>query len=627
MPEVFELVPEFGLSVSYEFKNDVHETMMGVDYINARWMYPVAKYSFKVAFFKQSVYEYLRDFFLFVNGSQDSFLFQDPINDYCSPPGTEQSQVGIDVRGKLVDIGGGVFQLCKEWRIGEFVYSKPIKYPNEVTITQADYSSPVSATINYETGQVTGAVNNTMGWYGTFYTPVRFDNDSVPLEIISYNTATGEQTYAVPDLRLIEVKDYPAAPPVNIATNLNHYWNLSFPINSTFNFQSKTDIFTSDSGFEARDELNSYKRELNFSYSKINYFEKEYILGLWFLTLGGWATIKFGDIEADIDTTFRFIDTPSFTSITQPLDTYAVQFGLNDILFKAENIVLKETISLLRNSYCQAWIITRNDGVVQGFINHDLNKIIEGTECVALLGFTGTPSQRTAELNTDTTELSSIFLDINVTEDDLITGKYDNAGVVVYLYDWLSNSLVTTQFRGSIGGYSVGYLPSKAKQYQMEVLSIAEKLDVNVASQTSSECRHKFLSQGYGRCNRPTTETNTTDAGLPQIKATVGAVNALDNISVPSPATDNWVGFKYGVLKFLTGTLAGTEIYIADTAHPNQVIFLYPLPTSPTVGDEVLLTRNCSKTVDACNGFGNIANFGGFPRLPGIDNLVAGADL
>ena len=53
---------------------------------------------------------------------------------------------------------------------------------------------------------------------------------------------------------------------------------------------------------------------------------------------------------------------------------------------------------------------------------------------------------------------------------------------------------------------------------------------------------------------------------------------------------------------------------------------LYPLPIAPVIGDEILLTRPCNKTVEACKNFNNIANYGGFPRLPGIDNLVSGAE-
>jgi len=618
--EVLNITPEYGLTVTYEFKNDVHETMMGVDYVNARWLYPVAKYNFQGALFSQSVYEYLRDFFLFVEGGEDTFLFQDPLNDYATfePSSTEY---GMEVQGILIDLGNGVFLLGKRWKIGSLFYTRPVQYPKEVTIYRN--GNPLAVTVNND-GTVTGVVA-TDTWQGTFYTPVVFENDTCPIEVTGYNQASGEQWYAVPDLRLRESKSYSTLPSINLAPEINHYWQLSFPINSTFNILSKTDVFTSDSGYEQRDSLDSFKRELNFNYPMINYLEQQYILGLWYLTLGGWANIKFADLDTGIDSKFRFTENISFSTVCHPISTSAIFVDLEDVLYKADSITLKEDNPISRSTYCQTWIITRKDGTKEGFTNHDRNLSVFGTECRAAFGFSGTSSPRTAELNTDSTELTSVF--VNITENDLITGKYDDASVVVYVYDWINSVIVSTQFRGFIGGYTVGFLPSRGKQFQIQVESIAEKLEVNVNAETSSECRHKFLSQGYGRCNLTPTANNTSNADLPQIKATVGGVNGLSNIVVTSPATDNWIGFKYGTIRFLTGALAETEVYIIDTIQPNQVILLYPLPIAPTVGDEVLLTRPCNKTVEACKNFGNIANYGGFPRLPGIDNLVSGADI
>lgn len=623
MPEIFNIAPEYGVSTSYEFKNDVHETMMGLDYINVRWRYPVAKINFQVAVFAQSIEQYIRDFFLFVEGGEDVFLFQDPMNDSCQLPSQIQSDLGIEIKGILVDRGDGTFQLCKEWRMGVYYYRKPIAYPKEITIYQGDYTTIVNGVINYETGQVTG-VNDTMVWTGTFYTPVRFENDSVPFEIMGYNEATGEQWYQIPDLRLIEVKQYPYSPPLNIANDYDHYFQLSLPINTQIEVKGKTDIFTSDSGYEARDALDIYKRSLQFSYTKVNYYEQQYLLGLWLLTLGGWSRLKLAEVDAQIDTQVIFKDTISFSLLSLPQSTAHVIMGLGDQLYKADNINLLQSDELLRSPLCQVWIITRKDNIKKGFTNHDSNLFVEGLDCLSQFGLSGTSSQRTAELSTDSSELMGIFAQI--TEEDLITGKYDDALVEIYIFNWLTNGIHSKQFTGNIGGYTIGYLPSKAKQYQIEVQSITEKLNVSVSAATSSECRHRFLSQGYGRCNLTPTPTNTTDAGLPQIKATVGGHNSLKDIIVASPATDNWIGFLYGTLKFLTGVLADTEVYIADVFALNGVVLLYELPVAPSIGDEVLLTRPCNKTIAACNGYNNMANYGGFPRLPGMDNLVSGAE-
>lgn len=631
--EVLNLTPEYGLTVTYEFKNDVHQTFMGRDYINARWLYPVAKFNFQVAFFNQSVYEYVKDFFLFVEGGEDEFLFEDPCNNSCYFP--YNNNFGIAVKGVFVDNGDGSFQLYKEWAIGGNYYRKPVTHPKEVSVFDSG-GNPVNATINYNGGSATG-VNATMFWTGTFYTVVRFENDSIPKEILASDEETGDEWYQIPDLRLIEVKQYPTQYPSNLASAYTHPFGLSVPINSQVNLLGKTDIFTSDSGYEARDALDTYKRDINFSYSSVNYREKEYLQGLWFITLGGWASFQFTDIDLDFGYNVRFNDTPSFSSIVQPISTSAVAFGLDDILFKVDNINFSEEFpNPIKSTFCQTWKIEREDGFSQGFTNHDRNFSFDGLAYPAVFGFSGTASSQTSELSTDSTELTGVFGDSNYTEpqffslfimeEDLLAGKYDNASVTVQVFDWMANTVFSTQFKGTIGGYSVGFLADKAKQYQIEVQSQSEKLDVSVSAKTSSECRHRFLSQGYGRCNLASDPNNTSNANAPQIKATVGGANNTTDIIISSGATNNWEGFRYGTVRFLTGKLAGMEIYIIGTFSPSGIVLLYPLPFTPTVGDEVLLTRPCNKTVEACNNYGNIANYGGFPRLPGIDNLVSGAE-
>ncbi|HET8688174.1 MAG TPA: DUF2163 domain-containing protein, partial [Methanosarcina sp.] len=223
----------------------------------------------------------------------------------------------------------------------------------------------------------------------------------------------------------------------------------------------------------------------------------------------------------------------------------------------------------------------------------------------------------------DSTELTGVF--IQVTEADLLAGKYDNADLTIYLYDWKDSEIVSTQFRGNVGSYSIGYVPNATdnftsafgKQYQLEALSISQKLDVNISTQTSSECRHKFLSQGYGRCNKVPDSSVRTTSEITD--------NSEGNVVIVGFGTDNWVGYKFGTLKFTSGILEGTEIYISD-ASGLQITLLYPPPLRPSIGDTVELTRHCPKTLDACRDYNNLANYGGFPKLPGVDLTITGVD-
>jgi uncharacterized phage protein (TIGR02218 family) len=628
MPEILTITPEYGCTSTYEFQNDIHESKMGADYINARWVQPIAKINFNQAFFNQSVYEYLKDFFLFVEGGEDFFLFTDPNNFYCDKLNSPQQSFNLEVAGVVYSLGDGNYQLCKRWSIGDNEFIKVIKFPKQGTITvyNGDYTAILTPSLDYNTGIATGGgLTAVSKWAGEYYTPVRFENDSVPIELIANDIANDELFYQVPDLRLIEVK-FNTAFAGSITSDNNHLFSLSFPINTQVLLKSKTDIYTSDSGYESRDSMDTYIKELQFNYSKANYFEKEYLLGLWLVTLGGYGQFSLQDTDLELNEQYRFTNTISFTTIVQPVNFNLAEptWGWEDVLFTVDGITLKEQIVLaVKSTYCQGWVITTKDNVTQGFTNHDRSITINGTICSPDLGFSSTSAQRAAELGTTSTELQSVFAQI--TEIDLLTGIYDNAELVVYIYDWSESSIVTTHFRGSLGAYSIGYLPGRAKQYQIEVQSISEKLNVSVVAQTSSECRHRFLSQGYGRCNKAGTPNNTSDANAVQITASVGSVIDLKTLVISSPATNNWIGFQYGTLTFLTGLLKDTSVNIIETAS-DTVVLLYELPLLPTVGDQVLLTRSCNKSLAACEGYDNVSNYGGFPSLPGIDNLISGAD-
>lgn len=612
MTEIFNVAPDFGLTVTYEFKNDIHETFLGDDYINARWKYPLAKYNFSMAWFEQSVYDYVKDFFLFVKGSQDVFLFEDPIDNFAYFEEPED----FAYCGKVYEYEGKLY-LAKKYKIqnetGEYSLLRPITRPKEIILYEG--ITPVTtATINYETGEVSGVSVNAR-WKGTFYVPVRFENDTIPMELLSKEEDSEDILYRLPDLRLVEVRDcdhFPNEPLDTLVPLVSHYFIPPIEYGGTYTINSKTDIFSSDSGWEKRDSLNNDRLTINTNLNLLSRNFVDYLVTLWRVTLGGLSQFRFADSDTGLDIKVRFTDIPTFKTVLT--DEFEGDWGY---VSTCENVVFKEEISEdNKSTYCLVWIIKRRDEVTLGFTNHDRPVTVNEIVCSANVGFTGTASQKTAELNTDSTELNSIFLEI--TEDDLLGGLYDNADLIIYIYDWVKDEIVTTQFNGTLGGYSIGYLPDKAKQYQIEALSLADKLDVSVNNQTSSECRHLFLSQGYGKCNK------AIGSDVRVASEVTGIVEP--NILEIGFGADNWEGYKFGILEFTSGKLKGTKIYITETQNPRGVSLLYAPNIPPEIGDTVLITKHCNKTVEACKNYNNLANYGGFPRLPGIDLTISGAD-
>lgn len=85
---------------------------------------------------------------------------------------------------------------------------------------------------------------------------------------------------------------------------------------------------------------------------------------------------------------------------------------------------------------CRCFVLTRRDGVVQGFTDHDEDIALNGVTCRAGTGLTA--SEATARLGfaVDGAEISGALADDGLTEADLAAGRYDAAKVETFLVDW-----------------------------------------------------------------------------------------------------------------------------------------------------------------------------------------------
>ena len=68
---------------------------------------------------------------------------------------------------------------------------------------------------------------------------------------------------------------------------------------------------------------------------------------------------------------------------------------------------------------CRCWLITRRDGVVQGFTDHDEDVVLAGTACLAGSGLSGSEATQKLGLAVDGSELSGALADDTLNEADL----------------------------------------------------------------------------------------------------------------------------------------------------------------------------------------------------------------
>lgn len=85
---------------------------------------------------------------------------------------------------------------------------------------------------------------------------------------------------------------------------------------------------------------------------------------------------------------------------------------------------------------CHAWRLTRVDGVVMGFTDHDRDLEIDGVVCRAASGWTAGVAEGAVGLAAGSTVAAGGLDDAALTEADIDAGLYDRASIELWRVDW-----------------------------------------------------------------------------------------------------------------------------------------------------------------------------------------------
>lgn len=101
---------------------------------------------------------------------------------------------------------------------------------------------------------------------------------------------------------------------------------------------------------------------------------------------------------------------------------------------------------------CRCWRLTRKDGVVQGFTDHDRALTFDGTLFEATTGFTASEITDALGLSVDNLEVTGALSSETLDERDLSpAGRYDDAGVEIFRVNWLNPIERVVMRTGSLG--------------------------------------------------------------------------------------------------------------------------------------------------------------------------------
>jgi uncharacterized phage protein (TIGR02218 family) len=261
---------------------------------------------------------------------------------------------------------------------------------------------------------------------------------------------------------------------------------------------------------------------------------------------------------------------------------------------------------------CHCWRLTRRDGLVLGFTDHDRDLTFGATTFRARAGLEAAEVTSELGLAVGGGEVSGALSSTEITQDDIAAGLYDDATVEAWLVNWSDVSQ-----RHLLDVASIGEIKRGEDTFIAELRGIAHRFDQDQGRLFRSACSADL---GDSRCgisvNQPAYQVT---AGAIAIRGRLGCLTA----ALPS-YDEGW--FTGGKLTWLTGLNAGLsgEIKLhARVTGGDEILLWQPATHDIVISDTFRLSAGCDKTFLTCRAkFSNAVRFRGFPHLPGNDFVV-----
>jgi len=260
---------------------------------------------------------------------------------------------------------------------------------------------------------------------------------------------------------------------------------------------------------------------------------------------------------------------------------------------------------------CWCWTLTRRDGVVQGFTDHDVPLTFDGVTYGAVSGFTASEVQSMMDLAIDNLTLAGALSSETLNEDDLAAGRYDDAAVEIWRVNWAATDQRVLMRKGNLG-----QVTRSGHGFQAEIRGLAHILSQPVGRVFGHLCDADL---GDARCGIALAgfTANGTVANVSDARRF--SVEGLDNFA------NGW--FTAGKLTFTSGTNMGAAADVKRHSASGGIVTLelwQAMSEAVATGDAFTIIAGCDKQFVTCKAkFSNPDNFRGFPYMPGNDAVVA----
>jgi uncharacterized phage protein (TIGR02218 family) len=260
----------------------------------------------------------------------------------------------------------------------------------------------------------------------------------------------------------------------------------------------------------------------------------------------------------------------------------------------------------------RCFVLTRRDGVVQGFTDHDEDIVLREVTCRANTGLTASEASARLGLAVDGAEISGALADDGLTEADLSAGRFDAAKVETFLVDWSEPELHVL-----LNTATLGEVRREGSAFIAEMRSLSDALAQESGRLFTAGCAADL---GDPRCGVDLT------SGAYRGEGSIAALRGISAFAVSGldAFDENW--FDAGKLTFSEGANAGLAMEVKRHRFDGGAVVVdlwQAMPEPVVTGDLFVITAGCDKRFQTCrNRFNNAVNFRGFPHIPGNDFVI-----
>jgi uncharacterized phage protein (TIGR02218 family) len=267
-------------------------------------------------------------------------------------------------------------------------------------------------------------------------------------------------------------------------------------------------------------------------------------------------------------------------------------------------------VSSVATTRARLWSVTRRDGAVFGFTDHDRDLIMDGVTFRAGTGLNAGAIERSTGLAVDNASAAGALSDAGITEADIGAGRFDGAAVTAWEADWQDLSDRRMTFRGTFGEVTRG-----GCAFEVELRGLSE-----------------VLNRPRGRVfqNACPAVLGDADCGI-DLGAEAFSVELL--VEAAGEAELSWTSFgtyapgwfERGRIVMLDGAAKGLSEAVrrdVEDGAGRRLELWARFAISPAAGDRVRIEAGCDKRFPTCRAkFDNARRFRGFPDIPGEDWL------